>query len=141
MLASPPVNGGLYPGGGQASLLRANGQQFLFNNQPCNAGMVSIAVELERLRAPSYPNGVSLQYWFVNSSGVGTSPGAYELDYQTSDTDSGVNSYVAFSKLTTGLNTTFVGRLEITNGWSKFCNVNLVSITTSGLFLYALVTR
>src|ERR1700726_1165334 len=86
--ALPPVSPGIYPGAGQASLLRANSQQWLFQQQLIVAAQSSIAVQLERIKMSYfYPFGCSLQVFFTNSSGVASDPGAFTLNAQVSDID------------------------------------------------------
>jgi len=58
LAALPPVTPGIYPGAGRASLLRANSQQWLFQQQLIAAGTASIAVQLERIKMSYfYPLG------------------------------------------------------------------------------------
>src|SRR5260221_12527800 len=88
LAALPPVLPGIYPGAGLASLLRANSQQWLFQQQLIAAGNASIAVRLERIKMSYfYPFGCSLQIFFTNASGAAADPGAFEVDAQTSDID------------------------------------------------------
>src|SRR4029077_10868010 len=88
LAALPPVSPGIYPGAGQASLLRANSQQFLFQQQLIAAGNASIAVQLERIKMSYfYPFGCSIQIWFTDVNGAAAAPGAFEVDAQTSDND------------------------------------------------------
>jgi|SRR5580692_7431352 hypothetical protein len=138
----PPQSPGVYPGGGRASLLRANTQQYLWQNQLFVAGQASIAVQFERIKALYYPFGVSLQYWFTDAAGANTptNPGAFEIDFQTSDLDNGLTQYVAIDKITGGLNTSYVGRLELPSFWAKFGNIALISAANAVNFS-CLITR
>jgi hypothetical protein len=71
-LAPPgPIDPGLYPGAGQASLLRSNEQQYLFRQQLIVSGQASIAVQLERIKAAAYPFAASVQIWFTDVNGSG----------------------------------------------------------------------
>src|SRR6266436_6223840 len=120
--ALPPVSPGIYPGAGLASLLRANSQQWLFQQQLIVAGQSSIAVQLERLKASYfYPFGVSLQIFFTNSSGVAADPGAFEIDAQTSDIDT--DAQYANTTGLTAVNAGFAGRIELPWLWARFLRV------------------
>lgn len=80
---------GIYAGGGLATLLRANEQTYLFQNQPILAGQASIAVQLERMKSSYYyPWGAAFQVFFSGA------PGTFEVDIQFSETDE-PNSYVS----------------------------------------------
>jgi hypothetical protein len=145
MQALPQVSPGVYPGSGQASLLKANGQQWLFQQQLIVAGQSSIAVQLERIKMPYfYPFAASLQVFFTNAAGAPASPGAFELDWQDSDLDADIQ-YVTMASYTlvgtASLNASFVGRIEATQIWTKFMRVNLKTMPNSGVYTSALVTR
>ncbi|SRR6266436_1191837 len=138
LAALPPVSPGIYPGAGQASLLRANGQQYLFQQQLIAAGNASIAVLLERTKMSYfYPFGFSIQIWFTNSSGAGADPGAFEVDAQFSDNDV---QYQTTTGLTAVDATNFSGRIEFTLSWTKFVRVNIKTLTNA-VYSNVLVTR
>jgi hypothetical protein len=149
MQSLPPPTPGIYPGGGQASLLRANEQTYLFQQTLLTAGQsaasngsnpsASIAVQLERIKTSSYPNGVSVSIWFTNSSSASSAPGAFEVDIQTADLDLD-SQYVSLSKVTTGLNANNVTRVELTAFWAKFLRLNVITLTNP-VYLNALVSR
>jgi hypothetical protein len=151
MLSVPNVNPGVYPGPGQASILRANEQQWLLQNQLVAAGGIttaaggnnsaSIAVQLERLKGAAYPFGASLQVYFTNAAGAPSSPGAFEIDWQNSDIDSDQNFVTMSSLVGTGsLNASFSGRIELATMWARFMRVYLKS-NPNGVYVSALVTR
>ncbi len=133
MQALPPQNPGVYPGSSQASLLRANEQQYLFQNQAIPAGQSSIAVQLERIKSSSYPFGVSVQIQFS------ADPGTFRVDVQDADLDTDA-SYVTMNSITAGLNSSFVGRLELPSLWTKYLRVQLVT-RTNVVNTSVLVTR
>ncbi len=139
--ALPPVSPGIYPGAGQASLLRANSQQFLFRQQlQPTGGVASIAVQLERIKSSYfYPFAVSFQIWFTDVNGVAANPGAIDIEVQTSDIDADAQ-FVNESGLTGGLNASFVGRVQLTLSWMKFVRV-LATTVTNAVYLNVLVTR
>lgn len=139
LAALPPVLPGIYPGAGQASLLRANSQQWLFQQQLISAGQSSIAVQLERLRATYfYPFAVSLQIFFTDVNQVAANPGAFEIDAQTSDIDT--DAQYANETGLTALNASFSGRIVLTASWMKFIRVNVKTLTNS-VYTNVLVTR
>lgn len=138
LAALPPVTPGIYPGAGQASLLRANSQQFLFRQQAIVAGQASIAVQLERIKMSYfYPFGCSIQIWFTDTNGVAAAPGAFEVDAQFSDNDV---QYQDGNGLTVVNTTDRSGRLEFPWLWSKFVRVNVKTLTNV-VFTNVLVTR
>ena len=133
LAALPPPTPGPYAGSGKASLLRANGQQYLLQATNISSG-ASIAVQLERLKTPYfYPWGVSFEITFSGA------PGTFQIDVQTSDTDQST-SYVTIASLNGGLNSNNVGRVELTNLWAKYVRVNVTTLTNL-VTVTALVTR
>lgn len=138
--ALPPVLPGIYPGAGQASLLRANSQQFLIQNlaKATLVGQASIAVQLERIKMSYYyPFGVSIQVWFTDVNGVAAAPGAFEVDAQTSDNDV---QYSDAQGLTAVNSTSQAGRIELPWLWAKFIRVRVPTLTNA-VFANVLVTR
>ena len=107
--AIPPVNPGIYPGGGQASLLRCNCQQYLWNAQNLVAGTTtSIGVQLERIKSGFfYPWGAAFEVAFSGA------PGTFEIDIQFAETDTDKN-YVTVGTIT-AVNTNNVGRYDMPN--------------------------
>ena len=119
---NPQIVPGVYPGGGKAALLRAGEYAYLTLNQVLNVGQSSIAVQMDRSKSGFYyPMGVSLEVSFSGSAGT------FEIDLQFSDTDQD-SFYVTNSKLTTGLNASNVGRIEVTNFWALFARVNVAAL-------------
>jgi len=137
--ALPPVLPGIYPGAGLASLLRANSQAWLFQQQLIAAGQSSIAVQLERSKMSYfYPFGASLQIFFTNSSQVAADPGAFEIDAQVSDIDA--DAMYANTTGLTAVNAGFAGRIELPWLWAKFIRVNIKTLTNA-VYSNVLVTR
>lgn len=130
-----------YGGTGSATLIRENQQVFLFQQEQVEAGEASLAVQLERLRGMSYPWGVSFEIAFTDVNGNPSTPGAFEIDIQTSDRDTN-NSYVKISALnsTASLNSTFVGRIELPTFWAKYVRAYVASITNP-VYVTVLCTR
>jgi hypothetical protein len=139
MKTTPPQTPGVYPGSGKASLLRANEQQWLFQQQLVTAGQASIAVQLERIKSSFYPFGASLQIYFTNSAGSPVTPGAFEVDMQTSDIDADAQ-YCTLSSLTGGLNASYAGRIENSLIWAKFLRAYIPTLTNA-VYVSVLVTR
>jgi hypothetical protein len=110
MALSPPgaINPGQYPGSGQASLLRCNEQQVLWNSQSLVAGTTtSIAVQLERLKSSFYPWGAAFEVSFAGA------PGSFEIDIQFAEVDKDAN-YVTVGTIT-AVNSSNVGRYDMPN--------------------------
>lgn len=146
MTTLPPITPGVYPGPGLAALLRANQQQYLFQQQlltaaQVTAGQASAAVQLERINRVSYPFACSVQIWFTNSSGVGVTPGSFDVEVQCSDVD--VDSqYSDEQGLTGGLNASFSGRIELATNWMKFLRVRVPTFANAAtVYVNALVSR
>jgi hypothetical protein len=152
----PQTPAGFYPGPGQAILLRDNSQQWLFQNQLFTKGggsalttvntlanggnpYASIAVQLERIKSSFYPFGASMQVYFTNISGGVVNPGAFEVDWQTSDID--VDSqYSTVASLTGGLNGSYSGRIELPTFWARFSRAYLATMTNA-VYANVLITR
>jgi hypothetical protein len=128
-----------YGGSGSATLLRENQQKFLFQSEPVPAGTASIAVQLERISRTSYPWGVSFQVYFTDVNGNPANPGAFELDIMDSDIDE-LSQYCMVSSLTTGLNATYSGRVELRDFYAKYVLAYVKTLTNS-VYVTVLVTR
>jgi hypothetical protein len=153
--ANPPTSPGTYPGGGLAPLLRANERQWLLRQQLIAGGgsflsvvstradgsnpYASIAVQLERIKSAFYPFGASLQIFFTNSSGAAANPGAFEIDWQTSDIDLDTQ-YNTISSLTGGLSASYSGRIELPTFWASYSRVYVATLTNP-VYVNALLTR
>jgi hypothetical protein len=120
---SGPPAPGVYPGPGKATLLRPGQYCYLLLNQAITPGQSSIAVQLERTKSGFYyPVGFSLE---ISFSGA---PGGFEVDCQLSDTDQD-SFYVQNSKITTGLNASNVGRIEVLSYWALFMRASFPTLT------------
>lgn len=132
MLSPPTLVPGLYSPG-TAALLRANEQGYLLKQSVIGPGQSSAAAFLERIKGTYYPWGISFEISFDSN------PGPFQIDIQTSDSDVEA-SYVTISSLTTGLNASNVGRVELNNFWAKYVRVNIVRLTNP-VEVTVLVTR
>lgn len=120
---SGPPTPGLYPGSGKAALLRPGQYVYVLVSQNIAAGQSSIAVQLERTKSGFYyPIGFSAEIAFS------ATPGSFEVDVQTSDTDQD-GYFVTNTKLTSGLNANNVGRIEMTNYWALFTRLSFSTLT------------
>jgi hypothetical protein len=133
MLADGEHNMPGYPGSSQAQLLYENRQAFLFQNEIVAAGTASIAYQLHRERGNFYPWGMSLELAF------GGNPGTFEVDIETADVDTDAH-YVTINTMTSGLNSSYVGRLELPSFWAKYVRAQVVTLTNS-VAITVLLTR
>lgn len=139
MKSLPPQDPGVYPGNGLASLLRANEQQYLFQQQRILTGQASIAVQLERIKSPHfYPTGCSLQIWFTDANGVAADPGTFDIELQASDVD--IDGLYANMTGLTALNATFAGRIESPWSYAKYVRA-LAKTVTNAVYSNVLITR
>jgi hypothetical protein len=122
-----------YAGTSRAQLLYENRQVFLFQNETVAAGVASIAYQLRRERGAFYPWGMSLEFAFS------ADPGTFEVDVETADTDEDTH-YVTINTLTDGLNSSYVGRIELPSFWAKFVRVQVVTLTNA-VAITVLLTR
>lgn len=142
MQSLPPQTPGVYPGAGQAGLLRSNCQQWLFQKNLVVAGQASIACQLERIRGEYYPFGASMQVSFTDVNGVAASPGTFEVDFQCSDVDADAAYYTILSLAgaATVLNTSFQGGIQVPNFWAKYVRA-LVKTLPNAVYTSILLTR
>lgn len=94
----------------------------VWNNEAVAAGGKSVPICLAR--SANLPNCVSVQLEFA------ADPGAFAVDLQVADTDAD-KYYVTKATLNTGLNPTFVGRMEVTNLVAKFARLKMVTKTNA----------
>lgn len=94
----------------------------VWNNEAIIAGAKSIPIAMSR--SGNLPNCVSVQVEFA------ADPGAFAIDLQVADTDAD-KYYVTKATLNTGLNPTFVGRMEVTNLVAKFARLKMVTKTNA----------
>jgi hypothetical protein len=135
-----PTAPGLYPGGGQAVLLRTNEQQYLLKGQQISVGQSSIAVQLERIKAAAYPFAVSFQVWFTDVNGNPSNPGTFEVDLQASDLDTDTQYSSEGGGGLTSLNANFSGRIELPFIWARFVRANVVTLANP-VYIWVLATR
>lgn len=122
-----------YTNNGLAQLLYENRQAFLWNNETVVAGNSSIAFQLHRERGAFYPWGMSLELSFSGD------PGAFEVDIETADVDIDTH-YVTINTMTSGLNSSYVGRLELPSFWAKYVRAQVATLTNS-VAITVLLTR
>jgi hypothetical protein len=122
-----------YTGPAQAALIRDNQQKYLWNNETVAAGTASIAFQIERVNRSFYPWGISLEIFFSGD------PGSFEVDLQDADIDKD-SHYVTVDQITTGLNTSFVTRIELPSFYTKYVRVKLVTLTNA-VNISVLLTR
>lgn len=123
--------GSLY--GGKAESLLPGQQYYILNGTSITSGQSSAAVQIVRIPGTYYPWGVSIEISFSGD------PGAFQIDVQTADTDSDTH-YVTLASFTTGLNSSFFGRIEIDTFWAEYLRLNVVTLTNA-VTVTALVTR
>lgn len=116
---------GPYPGSGQAHLLNANHQYFLFQNQRVIGGLKSVAVELSRITQQAYPFGAAIQVQFSGA------PSTFNIDVEGAEDDVDSN-YVQITTIST-VNGSNVGRASIGFTYPKFVRVNVTTITNDVL--------
>lgn len=117
---------------GQARLLNAGRQDFLWQNQRVLATQASVAVELERQKSNFYPWGAALQ---INFSGP---PGVFELDIEAAETDID-GAYVSIVTIV-AVNSSNYGRAAIGFTWPKYVRGKMVTLTNDVLTTL-LITR
>lgn len=103
-------------------LMSAGYGSAVWNNENVTAGSCSQAVCMHR--NPNLPNCISVQLKFA------TDPGAFSIGLEVADTDQDAY-YVSKATLTTGLNPSFVGRIEATNIVAKFLRLRLNTLTNA----------
>ena len=82
----------------------------------------SLAVALRR--HANMPNCFSVEILFA------ATPGAFSVELQTSDTNDDT-CFVTKTTLSSGLNSSFVGRIEVTNAVAKFARLNMATRTNA----------
>lgn len=125
-----------YKGSGQATLLRENRSEFLFElTDNATAGTASKSVNLERRPGSFYPWGASFEIFFSGA------PGTFEVDIQTADIDQD-SHYCTISTInsTGSLNANNVGRIELPQFWAKYVRA-YVKTLTNPVQVGVLVTR
>ena len=111
-----------YTGSSQACLIRDNQQKWLWNNETVAAGTASIAFQIERVNRSFYPWGISLEIFFSGA------PGTFEVDLQDADIDMD-SHYVTVDAISTGMNASYVTRIELPSFYAKYVRVKLVTLT------------
>jgi len=91
----------------------------LFNAEAITSGQSSMQVSLHR--RDSLPHVVSIEFFFSGD------PGAFDLEFQTADTDTDA-AYVTKDTVNSGLNAGFFGRFEVTDIVATFFRLKAVGI-------------
>lgn len=127
----------VYPGSAKATIINANTQVFLFNNERTGPGSpinkASIACQLERQKSASYPFGFAVEIAFSGA------PGTFEADVQGAETDADAN-YCNLGTPITAVNAGNVGRFEGVAVYPKFVRV-LVKTLTNDVNTTVVLTR
>src|SRR6266705_1785818 len=110
-----------YPGAGQATMINANKQKFLWQNETVVAGTASVAFMLEKQKSASYPHGFAVEIAFSGD------PGTFEVDIQGAETDQ-ANNYTQLGVGITQVNSTFVGRFDGAAFYTKFVRALLKTL-------------
>ena len=120
-----------YPGNGLATLLRANRQGFLWDNEippTTYPGALSTALLLERLDYASYPWGAAFEAYFFGN------PGAFEIDIVGANIDE-AQYYVQLGTITTAnsyVSGNYVGRWDMpSNMWVKYVAAYMETLTNA----------
>jgi len=116
----------LYPGPGQAVLLRKNRIGYFFQNEQVGAGLVSVAFQLARIDAHlTGPFGASFQLKFSGP------PGIFEVDIMTADVDED-GAFNTINAWTTGsLNASNQGQIQLPNIWTRFVRGKIVALSNA----------
>ncbi|PWT91556.1 MAG: hypothetical protein C5B54_05085 [Acidobacteria bacterium] len=91
-------------------------------NEAVTAGSASERISLNR--DPNLPAVLSVEVKFA------ADPGAFQIDVQTADTDSEVY-YITKASLSSGLNSSFVGRVEFTNIVATYVRLKMITKTNA----------
>jgi hypothetical protein len=131
------MSGG-YAGTGQSTLLRQNHQIALFQQMTGIVGAASIAVQLERIRLAA-PTSVAVQIYFTDAQGNSSSPGAFEVDIQTSDIDQDLQ-YCTAETWTGPLNGGNAGRVVLGPVFAKYVRIFVKSLANASVYTTAYLT-
>lgn len=116
---------GFYQGPGQAFILDTNSQVTLLTTASrIGAGtpnLATIAVQLNRIKASSYPFGFAVEIAFNGA------PGTFEVDIQGAETDT-ANNYCKLGTGVTAVNGSNVARFEGVSVYPKFVRVLFASM-------------
>lgn len=123
---------GSYPGPGQAFLINANMQYFLWYQQRVTAGGSSVAVQLARLPFEAYPFGAAFQVRFSGD------PGTFEVDVMGAENDVDAE-YVSINTIT-AVNGSWVGRAAVSCTYPKFCRLYMKTLTND-VYVTGICTR
>lgn len=110
---------------GSAPPATADGRgAMVWNNETLTLPSAGASLSVSMHRNSNLPNCVSAEIAF------GADPGAFAIDLQVADTDQ-EKFFVTKATLNSGLNTSFVARIEATNIVAKFARLRMVTRTNS----------
>ena len=133
----------IYPATGPSTaiLLNPNQSKFLFTvadrlatGNPLGTPLSSIAYQLERQKAASYPWGFAIEVKFNGAPG-----GNLELDVQGAEVD--IDShYVLLGTAITAVNSNNAARFDSTTVWPKYVRLQVVKLAND-VQMDAIITR
>lgn len=94
----------------------------VWKNENVAAGSASVPVACPRSSGLAGVMSVQVEFH--------ANPGAFAIDLQVADTDQD-KYYVTKATLNTGLNPSFIGRMEVTNLVAKFARLKMVTKTNA----------
>ena len=115
----------VYQGTGLADPIHTSEQKVLFANEQVFPGTASKALFFQKIRGNYYPPYIAFE---VSYSG---DPGVSEIDVQVADTDQNISYVSIMSLVNTALNSSFVGRIELTNFCARYVRVMQVTRTNN----------
>jgi len=127
-----------YPASGKATLLNANGQAFVFNNERVGAGTLNKA-SIGVLLARGQQAQGGFPFEFAVELSFSAAPGVFEVNVQGSETDTD-GSYCLLGTAITAVNGSNYARFEGVNFYPRFVRV-FVKTLTNDVNVTAVITR
>ena len=113
----------VYQGTGMAEHIHTSEQKVLFANERIAVGVASKSLFFQKIRGNYYPPYISFQLSYSGD------PGTSQIDVQVSDVDVDSNYVTIMSLVNSDLNSSFVGRIELTNFCARYVRVKQVTLT------------